>query len=327
MYRSPDFMRPFWKIVTNAFMELVRQPIFLILLITSCVFIIFVSTVYYFALGEDPKLIKDSILAIILLVGLFGAVTSASASVSHELSAGTALAVLAKPVGRARFLIAKYIGVAGALTLLCLGNLVAALLGSRIAVDVYGEIDYTAVFVFYGAIASGCLMGAFTNYFLGRPFVSDAVFSIIFLMILVFVGLELFLDPIYDGFKELKGVDWRLIPAVALILMAQWLLAGLAVACSTRFDMIPTLAICTAFFLLGLMSDYLFGRPAEQGNWLASLMYAIIPNWQLFWMADALENHKTIPWSYVFKGMGYLLAYLAALLSMALLLFEDRELS
>ena len=27
--------------------------------------------------------------------------------------------------------------------------------------------------------------------------------------------------------------------------------------------MIPTLAICSAFFLLGIMSDYLFGRRAE----------------------------------------------------------------
>ena len=29
--------------------------------------------------------------------------------------------------------------------------------------------------------------------------------------------------------------------------------------------MIPTLAICSAFFLLGIMSDYLFGRPRGEG--------------------------------------------------------------
>src|SRR5436309_7511304 len=45
---------------------------------------------------------------------------------------------------------------------------------------------------------------------------------------------------------------------------------GLALACSTRFEMIPTLAICTGIFLLGLMSDYLFGRRAEP-VWMASL--------------------------------------------------------
>ena len=58
-------------------------------------------------------------------------------------------------------------------------------------------------------------------------------------------------------------MDWRLVPAAVLILFALWILAGLALACSTRLDMIPTLAICSAFFLLGIMSDYLFGRRAE----------------------------------------------------------------
>ncbi len=42
--------------------------------------------------------------------------------------------------------------------------------------------------------------------------------------------------------------DWRLIPAGILILFALWILAALAIACSTRLDTIPTLAICSAFF-------------------------------------------------------------------------------
>ena len=61
----------------------------------------------------------------------------------------------------------------------------------------------------------------------------------------------------------MAGVDWRLVPAAVLILFALWILAALALACSTRFDMIPTLAICSALFLMGIMSDYLFGRRAE----------------------------------------------------------------
>jgi len=69
--------------------------------------------------------------------------------------------------------------------------------------------------------------------------------------------------------KEIKpqafatGVDWRVIPAAVLVLFALWILAALALACSTRLDMIPTLAVCSAFFLLGIMSDYLFGRRAD----------------------------------------------------------------
>jgi hypothetical protein len=40
-----------------------------------------------------------------------------------------------------------------------------------------------------------------------------------------------------------------------------------------------------------------------------------------------LEKGKTIPWNYVGKAFGYVAAYLGAALALALMLFEDRELS
>src|SRR4051812_27943109 len=106
-------MRQFATIAANAFMELVRQPVFLLLTTSSAVFSIFLASIPYFAMGEDQKLAKDSVLAVMLLSGLLGAVLCASASLAREIRAGTALAVLAKPVGRAQFLLAKYAGLAG----------------------------------------------------------------------------------------------------------------------------------------------------------------------------------------------------------------------
>ena len=102
-------------------------------------------------------------------------------------------------------------------------------------------------------------------------------------------------------------VDWRLVPAGILILFALWILAALALACSTRLDTIPTLAVCSAFFLIGLMSDYFFsqagGKIGGGGPWWASTLYTVVPNWQLFWLADALETGKsTFQWAYVGKA-------------------------
>src|ERR1700752_2551259 len=124
-------MRQFATIAVNAFMELVRQPVFLLLMTVSVVFEIFLATPYYFAFGDEPKLVKNSVLAVMLLVGLFGAVLSASASLAREIRSGTALAGLSKPVGRGQFLLAKYVGLVLALTVLTSVNLVAALLTSR----------------------------------------------------------------------------------------------------------------------------------------------------------------------------------------------------
>jgi hypothetical protein len=123
-------------------------------------------------------------------------------------------------------------------------------------------------------------------------------------------------------------VDWRLVPAGILILFALWILAALALACSTRLDTIPTLAVCSAFFLIGLMSDYFFGRRAEAGEWWASTLYTVVPNWQLFWFADVLDMDKsTFQWGYIGKAFAYMAAYAGAVLAVGTALFEERELS
>ncbi|MGO8677170.1 MAG: hypothetical protein ACLQVX_15030 [Limisphaerales bacterium] len=380
-------MRQFITIATNAFMELVRQPVFLLLMTSSAAFEIFLATPYYFAFGDEPKLVKNSTLAVMLLAGLLGAVLSASASLAREIRAGTALAVLSKPVGRSQFLLAKYAGLVAALTLLCYVNMVGALLASRMGFDAYGSTDLFALGIFALAVIIAYLLGGFSNFFLRRPFVSDAVFCLVVMVSLAFVVIGFYS-------KEAKpqafgtGVDWQVVPAAILILFAVWILAGLALACSTRLDMIPTLAVCSALFLLGIMSDYVFGRRADPvwhydlksevtssrwsdgqkallrevirkypgdsqansetaarpvlspedqarlaragmgGSRWAAVLYTITPNWQLFWLADALDTGKsTYHWGYVGKAFLYAVAYVGAALALAVLLFEQRELS
>jgi hypothetical protein len=134
-------MRQFIAIAANAFMELIRQPIFLLLMTTSALFEVGLSCVSYFGFGDEPKMVKVSVLAVMLVAGLFSAVMSASASVAREIRSGTALAVLAKPVSRPQFLLAKYAGLALSLVVLTYVNCVAALLATRMTFDAYGDAD------------------------------------------------------------------------------------------------------------------------------------------------------------------------------------------
>src|ERR1041384_1013716 len=144
-------MGRFLTIAFNAFQELVRQPVFLLLLSASSSFSIALAAMPFFGLGDEPKMVKDSTLAITLLAGLFGAVMSASASVSREIRSGTALAVLSKPVGRAQFPLAKFAGVAAALCVLTYLNTIASLIASRMAYDAYGDPDLRSMAFFFGA--------------------------------------------------------------------------------------------------------------------------------------------------------------------------------
>lgn len=368
-------------------MELLRQPVFLLLMTSSSVFAVFLASTPYFGFGDDPKLVKDSVLATLLLVGLFGAVISASSSVANEIRTGTALAVLSKPVGRIVFLLGKYTGLASTLLVLTYVNLVSALVASKISFTAYGEANKTAFFIFTGSIALAYLVAGFTNYFLNRTFTSDAVAFVVVFTTIAFVIIAS-MEKNGSMFEEHIDVDWRLIPAGLLILCAFLVLAGLALVCSTRLEIIPTLTICSLLFLMGLMSDYMFGRWAEPA-WVAfpsqqsvqsgpfsdeqkkvlaaniskldvnenekidtnemesllaediqqmreagldrklwaTVVYTLIPNWQLFWIADALENDKKVPWAYVGRSFAYVACYLSALMALAIVSFDSRELN
>jgi len=322
-------MRQFTTIAVNAFMELIRQPVFLLLMTASSLFCVFLASIPYFGFGDDPKLVKDSTLAVTFLTGLLGAVLCASSSLAREIRTGTALAVLSKPVGRASFLLAKYAGLAAALTVLTYVNLIACLLASRMGFDAYGDTDWLALGIYSGAVVLAYGLGAFTNYYLGRPFVSDAVLIVVALTTLAFLVINFFHQ---SGRLQAfgVGVDWRVATAGLLLLFALWILAALALLCSTRLELISTLVICSTFFLVGLMSDYLYrqlGGTAAGGPWYAETLYAVLPNWQQFWMADALAVDRTIPLRYVGPAFGYMVAYVSAALALALVLFEERELS
>jgi len=316
----------FATIAWNGARELIRQPIVLILVTVPSVFMVFMAHVPYLALESEAKLIKDSALAVVFLVGLLAAVFCASNTLALELRTGTALAVLAKPVSRAKFIVAKYFGVALALTLIMYVNLLAALMSSRMAPDIYQNVDPPARWAIIGGILLGLAAAGYTNFFNHRQYVGDAVVGIAFFST-VTVGVACFLSKKWEWQAFGQLTDWRMLPAGLLILCALLLLAAVALACSTRLELMPTLAVCSIVFVLGLMTDYLFGRAASEGSFIAGVLYALLPNWQLFWMVDALEGEKWIPFNYILRALTYVVCYLVAALSVALALFEDRELS
>jgi len=81
-------------------------------------------------------------------------------------------------------------------------------------------------------------------------------------------------------------------------------------------------------FLIGLMSDYFFGRRAETGEWWASVLYTIRSKLAAF-LARGRAGHgqKHIPLGYVGRAFVYVVGYAGASLAVATALFEERELS
>jgi hypothetical protein len=83
-------------------------------------------------------------------------------------------------------------------------------------------------------------------------------------------------------------------------------------------------------------------REVSQGSAVAKILYVLLPNWQLFWLSDAVSPEEEelkvllgdmeyreghVPWSYVFTSLFYVVLYVGLVLSAALWLFENRELN
>ena len=86
------------------------------------------------------------------------------------------------------------------------------------AFDAYGDIDYPGLEVFCGAIVLAYGIGGLTNFFLRRPFVSDAVLAVVVMAVLAFGVLQFIPRDAGRMGADYKGMDWRVVPASALIL-------------------------------------------------------------------------------------------------------------
>ncbi len=105
-------------IALSTYKSEIAQPLFPLLLLLGLFLLWLFVWIPYNTFGEDIKMLKDSGLVVIMLLGILLAVWSASGSVADEIEGKTALTVLSKPVGRRSFILGKYLGIVWTLAVL-----------------------------------------------------------------------------------------------------------------------------------------------------------------------------------------------------------------
>lgn len=405
--------RVVFNIAKNTWRECLREPIFVILQLTALAIIGTYPVFALFVFRQQEKLVTDGGLATTLLFGWITAVLSAGHVITREIDSGTVSLILAKPVNRGLFMLAKILGVLGVLTLSVWCNGIATLLALRIAKDQF-RLEYIIFTMFFSAIVLACIYGAWRNFTRDTSFSAATAKALAVLFFIV--GTVVFILPThtYSGYDWSKPLYYpmSLIVALLLVLFAVWALGTLAVALSTRFSLVSNLTICFVIFMLGLLSDYIYSsltavdsndmilllqdwpwalppflllcwllttkhfharRQRQSGHPLlihlsfalplalilarivsdtltlrelarpstlmramgqtllpvlhcaAELFHSIIPNWQLFWVADALAAKKIIPLPYVCLGAAYIFLFIILFAILAFLLFISRE--
>ncbi|WP_372366473.1 ABC transporter permease [Candidatus Uabimicrobium sp. HlEnr_7] len=313
------------SIIKNTLSEAIRQPIYLIILLCG-IFAVLASPYYtLFALLENDKLIKDMGMATLLVIGVLVSAFTASSVVHREIENNTLITVISKPISRPEFLVGKFIGV-----LLCvvimeylLGSMLLHVVRTKITEAAYSQTDYPVLIGYSSAILFSFFLSAYGNFFYNKPFTSSVVNNLLVSFTGIFF-LLCFVNNRWETQPLTTNLDLQLIIAILLVIMATALICATAVTASTRLSTGSTFAVCMAFFLLGLFSDYVFGQYTTTSK-ISSIMYNIIPNLQMYWVIDIILDEKDVPLSYVYQVFGYTLLFLMAILSLAMALFQNRE--
>jgi len=318
-------MHKLFTIAKNTFIETLRQPVYAIIIIAA-LFLFFISpSLTMYTMSDDNKLLREIGLSTLFLTSLFIAIFSASGAVAEEIENKTIITVLSKPVQRPIFIVAKFFGVAAAVTLAHYICTIALLMAIRHGVleSVSATHDWTVISTAVAVVVAVFLLSAFFNYVYDWKFSSTAIvltgiFGTLGIVFLSFIDRNWQFNPQNNGINALD------VYGAVLLLLAAIIIVALAVALSARFNIAVTLSACIGIFLLGLVSDYTFGRFAETQLW-AKIGRVLVPNLQVFWIADAIYEGSEVSVKYIVISASYALCYTTAILFLAIALFQRRQ--
>ncbi len=275
-------MRPFLSIAHNTCRECIRQPIFIVILLTCVAIIGLYPAMALFVFRGQQKLVTDGSLASILLFGQICAVLCASHSISREIETGTVQIILAKPIGRMQFFLAKLVGVWGAISLFFLICALPVLISLKAATDQFRFDPYLFSGIFVGILAA-CVFGAARNYYARKPFPSAAATGLAAYMLIF--GTIAFFMPKWNSFSY----EWKEGPAyfnaevakeLILIYAAIVVMASLATTLSAFLKLAANMTICLIIYIFGLMADWIYTNLA---NIQVSTIEQMIRAWP-FWI-------------------------------------------
>ncbi|MBI3828387.1 MAG: ABC transporter permease [Planctomycetes bacterium] len=321
-------LQQIWAVARNTFVESIRQPIYVVLLLGTILLMALNPALCAFTLDMegDDKMLLDLGLSTLFVAGLLLAAFSAAGVFSREIANQTVLTVISKPIGRSAFVLGKYLGVLGALAVAWLVWAIAFLLSVRHEVlsNAAQELDGPVLLFGFGALLLAVGFAAWGNYFYRWVFAS-ALTSALLPLILAAYLLVLLVGKHWEFQSLATNWNGQLWIAILMIFLALGLICAVAIAASIRLGQIMTLLICAGVFLIGLSSDYLFGQAAQHGSLLAGFFYRVVPNLGYLWQADALSQGRTIPLDHLASVAAYTGLYILGVLCLAVGLFQTRE--
>ncbi len=271
-------------IALNTFLESVRQPIYFVLLLTGGVMQVMNTLLSAYSMSfsdstevsGDNKMLLDMGLATVFVIATLLAAFIATAVLSREIQDKTVLTVISKPVGRTTFILGKYIGALVAVLLGCVILLIFFQFALRHEVMSTAKDHMDGPVVLFGSVAILLAFGfgIWGNFFYGWVFSSITVYAMAPLLFIAWL-LMLIINKDWSIQPPHLSLKPQVMLASLLMLMAMPVLTAVALVASTRLGQVMTIMICAGVFVLGLLSNHMFGRGAFLNHPIAAVAEAL----------------------------------------------------
>lgn len=267
-------MRPFLATLKETALEVLSEPLTLLVLLAALALAVLAPTFHYHQFGDPTRMARDAGLSSLFLGGGVLAVFGTIRTLRREIESGTMEMALAHPISRTSFLLAKAAGafvayLAFALTVLGTSMVMfeGAAVGGIIASQT-GDIARIArpeLVVATLVVVAPLVVGAVLNRFFRFRFVLSSVILTLVLSIAAAVTASV----------GSRGDVLRLVPAGILLILPSAVFLAASAAFAVRLKANAAAAATGLVFALAL--------PAI-GN---------------YYLSDALSGGGELPWSYV----------------------------
>jgi len=298
------------------YLELLRQPVFGVVLAVGLTVVAISPQLAVFSLGRAEALVLDLGASALLFFSVFLAAVAVAAGSSERLADGTTSLLLTQPIGPGQLVI---------------GNLLGAFAGLAQATFLLGftlawaarwgrQWWHGGVLVGEGLLLLGALVWGVRASLRNESFQAAAISAATLLAPLCWALSQVF-GPRF-GLVEFAEVPRLVLEASVLGWQAALAFAGLGILLATRLGPGASAALTLIAFLL---SSLVRGPLSDALGSLAPLTY-LLPDLQLYWLGDAGYTEQPVPGAYLAEVGLYTSLYVTACLALATSSLARREL-
>ena len=267
-------MRKYSSILKATALEILSEPLSLLVLLAALVLTVFAPAFHYHQFGEPTRMARDAGFSAIFVCGSVLAVFGTIRAFRREVESGTLEMALAHPVSRGGFFLAKAAGafvsyLVFALTVL--GTELTIVWGAGVGGIVAARTGELAL-VFGPALAAGVAV----------------------------ILLPLVLAALLNRFARFRFVPTAFAFALALALLFGGAALALVPSALARHLPVALLLACPALVLLSAAAAFAVRFRANAAASAVGLVFAAtLPAVGNYYLSEALANGGRVPWAYV----------------------------